>query len=80
MKHYSAPPSKTEWYSAISNYTDGPRGYHAEKDKYSVITFWNLKHKRTDLTKQKQAHRYREQTRCYQWGEGMSEGQDGIGD
>ena len=36
---------KKKWYSAISNYTDGPRGYHAEKDKYSVITLWNLKHK-----------------------------------
>ena len=28
-----------------------------------------------NITKQKQPHRYREQTSCYQWGEGKGEGQ-----
>ena len=28
------------------------------------------------ITKQKQTHRYREQTSGYQWGEGRGEGQD----
>ena len=28
------------------------------------------------ITKKKQAHRYREQTSGYQWGEGRSKGQD----
>ena len=28
-----------------------------------------------NITKQKQTHRYREQTRDYQWGEGMGEEQ-----
>ena len=27
----------------------------------------------------KQTHRYRKQTSGYQWGEGMGEGQDGVG-
>ena len=34
-------------------------------------------------TKQKQTHRYREQTSDYQWGEGRGKGQDtvmGLGD
>ena len=29
-----------------------------------------------NITKQKQTHRYREQTSGYQWGEGSGEGQD----
>ena len=29
-----------------------------------------------DITKQKQTHRYREQTSGYQWGEERGEGQD----
>ena len=29
-----------------------------------------------NITKQKQTHRYREQTSGYQWGEGGEEGQD----
>ena len=29
-----------------------------------------------DITKQKQTHRYREQTSGYQWGEGSGKGQD----
>ena len=35
-----------------------------EKEKYCYfITYmWNLKHKQMDITKQKQTHRYREQT------------------
>ena len=32
---------------------------HTEKDKYCMIS---LKNKRTNITKQKQSHRYREQT------------------
>ena len=50
---------------------DGPGGYynimlselsHAEKDKYSVITYmWNLKNKKMNITKQKQTCRYREE-------------------
>ena len=32
------------------------------------------------ITKQKEAHRYREQTSAYQWGEGRREGRDrGMG-
>ena len=30
-----------------------------------------------NITKQKQTHRYRQQTRGYQWGEGRGQGQDG---
>ena len=30
------------------------------------------------ITKQKQTHRYREQTSGYQWGEGKGEGQNRI--
>ena len=33
-----------------------------------------------NVTKQKQTHRYREQTSGYQWGEGKGEGRDGEGD
>ena len=29
-----------------------------------------------DVTKQKQTHRYREQSRGYQWGHGRGEGQE----
>ena len=32
------------------------------------------------LTKQKQTHRYREQTSCYQWSEGGVRGKTGVGD
>ena len=48
-----------------------------EKDKYSVITYtWNLKsNTKMYIAKQKQTHRYRKQTRGYQWGEGRVEGQ-----
>ena len=31
-------------------------------------------HKLVNITKKKQAHRYREQTRGYQWGEGWGRG------
>ena len=33
-----------------------------------------------NITKQKQTHRYREQTSSYQWGEGLGEGKIGVGD
>ena len=33
-----------------------------------------------NTAKQKQTHRYREQTSGYQWGEGREEGQDRVGD
>ena len=32
-----------------------------------------------NITKQKQIHRYREQTSGYQWREELGEGQDGVG-
>ena len=37
---------------------------------------WNLKNKQMNTTKQKQTHRYREQTSCYQRGEQWGKGQD----
>ena len=36
--------------------------------------------KQTDVTKQKQTHRYREQTSGYQWGEGSGRGKIGVWD
>ena len=49
---------------------------HTEKDKYCTLYavtqislyMWNLKNN-TNMTKQKQIHRYREETSGYQWGE-----------
>ena len=39
---------------------------------------WNLKDKTSNKkTKKKHAHRYREQTSGYQWGEGRGKEQDG---
>ena len=32
---------------------------------------WNLKNKLVNTTKEKQTHRFREQTSGYQWGEGQ---------
>ena len=49
-----------------------------EKDKYCMISLicgiykYN---KVVNITKKKQTHRYREQTRGYHWGEGRGEGQ-----
>jgi len=39
-----------------------------------------LKIKQTNITKQKETHRYREQTSGYQWEDGRVEGQDRVGD
>ena len=39
---------------------------YVESKKYNKLV---------NKTKKKQTHRYREQTRCYQWGEGRGEGQ-----
>ena len=49
-----------------------------EKDKYSVLSLicGILKIKQINKTKQKQTHRYKEQTSGYQLGEGRREGQD----
>ena len=56
---------------------------HTEKDKhctfYAVtqisLYMWNLKNN-TNTTKQKQIHRYREETSGYQWGEGREQEQE----
>ena len=37
----------------------------------------NLKIKQTNITKQKQTNRYKEQTNGYQWEEGWGKGQGG---
>ena len=36
--------------------------------------------KLVNITKEKQIHRYREQTSGYQWGEGRGRGNMGVGD
>ena len=64
---------------------DGPGGYCAKwsKTKRKTNTVWyhlyvkSKKIKRVNIRKQKQTHRYREQTSGYQWGEGRGEGQAG---
>ena len=49
-----------------------------EKDKYYTISrTWNLKYDTNQCMKQKQTHRYREQTCGYQGGEGVGEGRNG---
>ena len=45
--------------------------FYVESKKYNKLV---------NITKKKQTHRYRKQTRGYQWGKGRREGQDGIGD
>ena len=50
-----------------------------EKDKYVITYMWNLKNKGMNITKQKQTHRYREQTTGYQWGEERKSGSGKIG-
>ena len=37
---------------------------------------WNLKINHMNITKQKETHKYREQTGGYHWGEMKEEGQD----
>ena len=49
---------------------DGPKGYYAQWNKsvrerqtpHDFIYMWNLKYKISEQTKQKQTHRYKEQT------------------
>ena len=47
-----------------------------EKDKYCMLSLicgtWKME--QTNITKQKQTHRYSEQTSGYQWGEGRGGG------
>ena len=77
-----------EWNSAICNTMDGPREYYAKWNQadrerqilYVISCMWNLKNKTNDVTKQKQTHRYREQTSGYQWGEGSGRGKIGVWD
>ena len=38
---------------------------------------WKKYNKLVNITKKKQTHRHREQTKGYQWSEGRKEGQDG---
>ena len=40
---------------------------------------WNLKNKQVNVIKQKQSHRYREQTSGYPWTEGWWRGKTGSG-
>ena len=49
-----------------------------ERDKYSMLLLicGSQKIKQMHITKQKQMHRYREQTSGYQWGKGKGDGQD----
>ena len=68
----------------MCNNMDGPRRHYAQGNKsdrerqilYVITYMQNLKNKTNDITKQKQTHRYTEQTSGYQWGEGRGEGQD----
>ena len=68
--------SHKKWNLAICDNTDGSRGYYtkwSKSDKERQIPhdstyMWNLKNKRNEQTKQKQAHRYREQTGGCQMG------------
>ena len=61
---------KKEWNLAICNDMYGPRWYYAKWNNldrerqilYNIIYMWNLKSKTNEQTKQKQSHRYREQT------------------
>ena len=63
---------KNEWNLSIYDNIDRPRGYYAkwnksEKDKYCMISLYMESKKQntwTNRTKQKQTHRYREQTGC----------------
>ena len=58
---------------------DGPRGYYAKENKsererqipHDFTYMWNLKNNMKDQTKQKQTHRYREQTDGCQLEEGF---------
>ena len=52
-----------------------------EEDKYSMIslTCGIKKIELVNITKNKQIHRYREQTSDYQWGEGREMGDIGYG-
>ena len=56
---------------------------HRERQNLVCCNFY-VEHKKQNkqiyITKQKQTHRYRKQTRGYQWGEGRAEGKIGVGD
>ena len=78
---------KKKWNLAICNDMDGPRGYYANWSKsdrerqipYDLAYMWNLKDKTNEQTKQKQTHRYREQTGDCQVGKGLgAENGEGI--
>ena len=59
--------------SEISQRKTDTVGYHlhVEAKKYDRLV---------NITKKKQAHRYKEQTSGYQWGEGWGRGNIGVGD
>ena len=79
MEYYSAIK---RWNLAICDDMDGPWGYYAKWNKsheerqilYDFTHMWSIKKKVNEQTKQKQTHRYREQSSGYQkergWGEG----------
>ena len=67
---------RKEGNPAICNNMDEPGEYYAKWNKsnrerqipHDFTYMWNLKNKRTSIIKQKQSHRYREQTGGCQWG------------
>ena len=71
---------KKKWNPAIYNNMDRPWWCYAKWNKSDEgrqipdnhINMWNLKNKTNKQTKQKQAHRFREQTGGYQRGGGGS--------
>ena len=70
--------------SVIFDNMDGLGGHYVSElsqVKMNIVCYYlyveSKKIKRMNIRKQKQAHRYREQTRGYQWGEQSGEGQDG---
>ena len=54
---------------------------HQEREiLYGIAYMWNLKNNANKyIAKQKWTHRYRKQTRGYQWGEGRGRGKTRIG-
>ena len=86
MEYYSA--IKKEWNLAICNNMDRPRGCYvkwnkSEKDKYCIFHSYvesKKQNKWTNITKQNQTHRYREQiTGCQRGGRwGMNKIDEGV--
>ena len=83
MEYYSAIKI---WNSAICSNGDGPEMFYASWNKsdkewqilYDITYMWNLKNNTNEhilIAKQKQTHKYWEQTSGYQWGEKSREGQ-----